>query len=279
MTNNYRDIIDRVVKSVSLKDRCAEEEMGECSGCGRCPELKPHATQLIADLGADRIGATLGLTTELKREIAGLIDHTILKPETTAADVIKLCQEADKYGFASVCTNPCWIKLCRETVKNPDVRVCGVSGFPLGANRSVVKAAEAGLCAEDGADEVDMVMNVGFAKNGDWDKVEKDISAVVEAGTGAKIKVIIEACLLTDEEKVKACLCAVNAGAHFVKTSTGFSKWGAKASDVALMRRVVGPDIGVKAAGGIKDFATALEMVGKGADRIGASAGVAIVKG
>ena len=276
--SEYKDFLQRVVtRRQPTDERCPEIATGVCAECGYCAELKPEATQHIVDLGASRIGAALGMAGTLKAEIASLIDHTILKPEATAEEVIRLCGEADKFGFASVCVNPCWIKLCRETVKNPKVSVCGVAGFPLGANRPDIKAAEAALCLEDGANEVDMVMNVGFAKQGDWSSVEKEMAEVVKAVQPAEVKVIIEACLLTDEEKVKACLCAVDAGASYVKTSTGFSKWGAKASDVALMRRVVGPDIGVKAAGGIRDFASVLEMLQEGADRIGASAGVKIV--
>jgi len=274
---DYQQLIDRVVRQKVEPSACAELRTGICSECGHCVQFKPDTAQLIIDSGADRIGAALGLTGALKHEIARIIDHTMLKPDADENTIAKLCAEADKYGFASVCVNPCWIKLCRELVKNPEVKICGVAGFPLGANTSIVKAAETSILVEDGADEIDMVINLGGAKSGKWDNVEHDIAQVVKAAGTAAVKVIIEACFLTDEEKVKACLCAVNAGAAFVKTSTGFGKWGAKASDVALMRRVVGQDIGVKAAGGIKTFAEALEMVGKGADRIGASAGVAIV--
>ena len=274
--NDYKELINRVVSRVSA-DRCPETATGTCSDCGHCVELKPETTQQMIDLGADRLGATVGLTGALKREIGRMIDHTVLKPDADENTIVKLCEEALKYCFASVCVNPCWIVLCRKLITDPSVKVCGVAGFPLGANKSVVKAAETALMADDGADEIDMVMNVGFCKSNRWGEVETDIREVVKAAGNAHVKVIIEACFLTDEEKVKACLCSVNAGAHFVKTSTGFGKWGAKASDVALMRRVVGPDVGVKAAGGIKSFADALEMVGKGADRIGASAGIKIV--
>lgn len=276
----YKDFLRQVVTHRQTNGEiCPETATGVCNECGHCAELKPETTRHIIELGASRIGAALGMAGTLKKEIAALIDHTILKPEATAEDIIRLCGEADKFGFASVCVNPCWIKLCRETVQNPQVCICGVAGFPLGANKSAVKAAEAALCVDDGANEVDMVMNVGFAKQGDWNAVEMEMAEVVKAAEPAEVKVIIEACLLTDEEKVKACLCAVSAGVSYVKTSTGFSKWGAKAADVALMRRVVGPHIGVKAAGGIRDFASALEMVQKGADRIGASAGVKIAGG
>lgn len=215
---------------------------------------------------------------DLMRKIAAIIDHTLLKPDSTSADIVRLCEEGDRYSFASVCVNPCWVKLCREKLRNPSVKICSIAGFPLGAATTLIKAAEAEGGVRDGAGEIDMVMNIGWAKEGDWKAVEKDIAAVVETVKDrAIVKVIIEACLLTDEEKIKACLAAKKAGAAYVKTSTGFSEWGAKASDVALMRRVVGDEMGVKASGGIKDLKTALEMVKSGADRIGVSAGVQIV--
>ncbi|MBC8277486.1 MAG: deoxyribose-phosphate aldolase [FCB group bacterium] len=276
--NEYRDLINRVIgRTAAETQTCTNSETGDCEDCGLCVERHPQAIQTIIDSGADRIGATLGLTGALKQEIARMIDHTVLKPDATEEMISVLCDEAMKYCFASVCVNPCWIRMCRTRITDPAVKVCGVAGFPLGSNLTTVKAVETSLMAEDGADEIDMVMNVGWAKSGQWNQVEKDIAEVVRASGDAHVKVIIEACFLTDEEKVKACLCSVNAGADYVKTSTGFGKWGAKAADVALMRRVVGPHIGVKAAGGIRDFSDALEMVGKGADRIGASAGIKIV--
>ena len=214
----------------------------------------------------------------IRRQIASIIDHTLLKPNAVSGDIIRMCRESEKYGFTSVCVNPCRVKLCKETLQDSTVKICSISGFPLGAAATIIKAAEAEGCVRDGADEVDMVMNIGWAKEGKWDEVEKDIAAVVETVKGrAIVKVIIEACLLTDEEKIKACLCAKNAGAAFVKTSTSFGEWGAKAADVALMRRAAGDDMGVKAAGGIKDLQTAIEMVKNGADRIGTSSGVKIV--
>jgi len=214
-----------------------------------------------------------------RTEIAKLIDHTLLKPDAVESDIVKICEEANKYGFASVCINSYWVKFCLEHVSNPEVKVCGVAGFPLGANSLVAKAVEAYKCVEDGAGEVDMVMNIGAAKQGEWGIVERDISGAVNAiSGGALLKVIIECCLLTDEEKVKACLCAQNAGADFVKTSTGFSKWGAVATDVVLMRRVIGANMGIKAAGGIRNMVTLKLMLKAGANRIGTSSGVAIIE-
>ena len=212
--------------------------------------------------------------------IAEYIDHTILKPDATAAQVKKICGEAIEYGFASVCVNPSRIKLVAEELKGSDVRACVVVGFPLGASTSEAKAYETHDVISKGAEEVDMVINIGAAKDGDWELVQSDIKAVVSAADKkALVKVIIETCLLTDEEKVKACRAAVAAGADFVKTSTGFSSGGATAEDIALMRRTVGPDIGVKASGGVRDYETAKAMIEAGATRIGASSGIAIVEG
>ena len=213
-----------------------------------------------------------------KQEIAKYIDHTLLKPDATEAQIKKLCAEAVEYGFASVCVNPCRIALAAKLLAGTDVAPCCVIGFPLGASTTAAKAYEAADAAENGATEIDMVINVGDAKDGLWDAVEADIAGVVRAIEGrALLKVIIETCLLTDEEKVEACRAAVRAGADFVKTSTGFSKAGATAYDVALMRKTVGPDVGVKAAGGIRTYADAVIMIEAGASRIGASAGVAIL--
>ena len=213
-----------------------------------------------------------------KQDLAKYIDHTILKPDATEAQIEKLCAEAVEYGFASVCVNPCRIALAAKLLAGTDVAPCCVIGFPLGASTTAAKAYEAADAAANGAKEIDMVINVGDAKDGLWDAVEADIAGVVRAIEGrALLKVIIETCLLTDEEKVEACRAAVRAGADFVKTSTGFSKAGATAYDVALMRKTVGPDVGVKAAGGIRTYADAVIMIEAGASRIGASAGVAIL--
>ena len=212
-----------------------------------------------------------------KKTIASMIDHTLLKPEATPAQVEKLCAEAAEYHFASVCVNPVYIPLAARLLKGTGVKVCCVVGFPLGAIAPEQKAAEAASCAAMGAEELDMVIHVGAAKAGDWALVQRDIEGVVKAAAGHTVKVIIETCLLTDEEKVKACEAAKAAGAHFVKTSTGFSTGGATTHDIALMRKTVGPEMGVKASGGVRDYETAMAMIEAGANRIGASAGIAIV--
>lgn len=206
------------------------------------------------------------------------IDHTLLKPEATTDKILAVCEEAKKYNTASVCVNGKFAKLVSEQLKGTDIKTCCVIGFPLGANSSRVKAFEAATCIEDGAEEIDMVISVGAAKEQDWKYVEDDIRAVVQACKGkALLKVIIEACLLTDEEKVQACLCAKAAGADFVKTSTGFSVSGACVEDVALMSKTVGEEMGVKAAGGIRSKETALAMIKAGATRIGASSSKTIL--
>lgn len=212
-----------------------------------------------------------------KKTIASMIDHTLLKPEVTPAQIEKLCAEAAEYHFASVCVNPVYIPLAARLLKGTGVKVCCVVGFPLGAIAPEQKAAEAASCVAMGAEELDMVIHVGAAKAGDWALVQRDIEGVVKAAAGHTVKVIIETCLLTDEEKVKACEAAKAAGAHFVKTSTGFSTGGATTHDIALMRKTVGPEMGVKASGGIRDYETAMAMIEAGANRIGASAGIAIV--
>ena len=212
-----------------------------------------------------------------KKTTASMIDHTLLKPEATPAQVEKLCAEAAEYHFASVCVNPVYIPLAARLLDGTGVKVCCVVGFPLGAIAPEQKAAEAASCAAMGAEELDMVIHVGAAKAGDWALVQRDIAGVVKAAAGRTVKVIIETCLLTDEEKVKACEAAKAAGADFVKTSTGFSTGGATTHDIALMRKTVGPEMGVKASGGIRDYATAMAMIEAGANRIGASAGIEIV--
>lgn len=220
--------------------------------------------------------ATPGPTTPL----AALIDHTLLKPEATPAQIEALCREAAEHHFASVCVNPAYVPLCVALLQGTPVAVCTVIGFPLGATTTAAKAFEAAEAAEAGARELDMVIAIGRLKAAAYADVAADIAAVVAAGhaRGALVKVIIETALLTDEEKVAACLLAARAGADFVKTSTGFAGGGATTADVTLMRRVVGPAIGVKASGGIRTLADARAMLAAGADRIGASAGVAIVR-
>ncbi len=210
-------------------------------------------------------------------ELAKYIDHTLLKPDATAAQIQKICDEAKEHHFASVCVNPSRIALVARELEGSGVTPCCVVGFPLGAIPAESKAAEAAVAVKNGAREVDMVINIGAAKDGDWATVEQDIAAVKAACAPAKLKVIIETCLLTDEEKVQACLAAKAAHADFVKTSTGFSKGGATVSDVRLMRKTVGPEMGVKASGGIHNRAEAEAMIEAGATRIGASSGIAIV--
>ena len=212
-------------------------------------------------------------------EVNKYIDHTILKPETTKAQILTLCEEAKQFNFASVCVNPTWVATCANELKGTDVKVCTVIGFPLGATFKEVKAYETKLAIENGASEIDMVINVGAAKDQNWELVYEDIKAVVEAANGVLVKVIIETCLLTDEEKVKACEMAVKAGAHFVKTSSGFSTGGATAADVALMLQTVGESVGVKASGGVRTAEDMKVMVEAGANRIGTSGGVSLVQG
>ncbi|MCY7191200.1 deoxyribose-phosphate aldolase [Streptococcus gallolyticus] len=207
------------------------------------------------------------------------IDHTLLKPESTQTQIDKLIAEAVEHQFASVCVNPTWVSYAAKALKGTEVNVCTVIGFPLGANTSSVKAFETKDVVANGADEIDMVINIGQLKSGQYDAVEADIRAVVEASGDKLVKVIIETCLLTDDEKVKACQLAVAAGADYVKTSTGFSTAGANIADVTLMRKTVGPNIGVKAAGGTRSYADAEAFIKAGATRIGTSAGVAIVNG
>lgn len=209
-----------------------------------------------------------------------MIDHTLLKAEATKEQIEKLCAEAKQFNFASVCVNPTWVKRSSELLQGTDVLVCTVIGFPLGANTPAVKAFEAKDAIANGAKEVDMVINIGALKDKNYELVQADIAAVVEAAKdSALVKVIIESCLLTDEEKVKACELAVAAGADYVKTSTGFSTGGATAEDIALMRKTVGPDLGVKASGGVRSLEDMKKMVEAGATRIGASSGVAIMNG
>lgn len=212
-------------------------------------------------------------------KLTSIIDHTLLAADATSAQIARLCQEAREYSFASVCVNSCRVAQARTLLEGCPVKVCTVVGFPLGAMSTRAKADETRSAVEDGADEIDMVINVGYIKDGDWDGVLDDIMAVREACKGRVLKVILETCLLTDDEIVRACRTAVRAGADFVKTSTGFSKGGATVHAVSLMRSTVGADVGVKASGGIRDAESARAMVEAGASRLGCSAGVAIAKG
>lgn len=210
--------------------------------------------------------------------IASYIDHTLLKPQTVKKDLDKLCEEAAEYGFAAVCVNPCNIAYCADKLKNSGVKLASVVGFPLGASISQIKELETIRAIYDGADEIDMVINIGALKDGDDEKVLEDIKTVVKAAEGKTVKVIIETCLLEKEEKIRACELAKIAGAHFVKTSTGFSSGGATAEDVKLMKNTVRDALEVKASGGIRNYEDAVAMIKAGATRIGASSGVAIVE-
>lgn len=213
-------------------------------------------------------------------EMQRYIDHTLLKQQATEEQIVKVCDEAKKYGFASVCVNPYYASLVRKELEGTNTKTCVVIGFPLGANKKEVKAFETSQAIADGAQEVDMVINIGALKSKKYDVVKEDIKAVVDAAKGkALVKVIIEACLLTEEEKVKACEISKEAGADFVKTSTGFSTGGATIEDVKLMRKTVGPDMGVKASGGVRSTEDAKAVIAAGANRIGASASIAIVEG
>jgi deoxyribose-phosphate aldolase len=212
--------------------------------------------------------------------IAALIDHTLLKPEATAADIRKVCAEARHYGFASVCVNPYWVRLVAEELAGSLVKVCSVVGFPLGVSATQIKVAETAAAIRDGAQEIDMVLNIGELRGGNHDAVRSDIQAVVEIAhaCGAIVKVILETALLDDQQKIDASLLAKEAGADFVKTSTGFGPGGATAADVALMRRTVGPAMGVKASGGVRTLEDLQTMAAAGASRVGASASVKIVE-
>ncbi len=272
LTNgNYQQLVEQITDLVLSRLEGADDNY--------CPSFCGADVQRIVDAGASRIGVVLG-ETATAHDWASLIDHTLLKPEASESDIKKLCSEAVQYGFASVCVNPAWVKKAAEFLRGSDVPVCTVIGFPLGATISDVKAYETRRAIFNGAREVDMVINIGALKSGDDCTVEDDIRAVSEAAHENNVlcKVIIETALLTDEEKVRACLAAKNAGADFVKSSTGFAKGGATVADIALMRRVVGKDLGVKASGGVKGIEDAKAMVEAGATRIGASVGVKIAQ-
>jgi len=276
--------IERIVSQVflekSLRDFYCQGDT--CKGWETNVITQPNAIKNIVNVGAERISAGLGVGDHLPDlSLARMIDHTMLKPDATTAEITQLCAEAKQYHFASVCVNPGFVPLCSSLLKGTDVKVCTVIGFPLGATTTEVKRLEAEQAIANGATEIDMVINVGQLKSGNYDYVFNDVNRVVLA---AKVhrnvcKVILETALLTDEEKVKACLICKKAGADFVKTSTGFSKGGATVGDIALMRKIVGSAIGVKASGGIRSKEDAEAMIASGADRIGASASVKIVMG
>ncbi len=274
--------IDRIISEVftekALRDFYCSGNT--CEGWERNIVDQPQAVKNIINNGADRVAAGLGIGENLPdQNLAPYIDHTLLKPDATPDDIKKLCEEAREYVFASVCINPGYVKMCSDLLKNSRVKVCTVIGFPLGATTTRIKRLEAEEAIENGAEEIDMVMNIGMLKQGEYEYVFEDINQVVLAAKRKRLicKVIIETALLTDDEKVRACLISKSAKADFVKTSTGFSKGGATAGDVALMKYVVGSSVGVKASGGIRSFEDAEKMIASGADRIGASASVKIV--
>jgi deoxyribose-phosphate aldolase len=251
-----------------------------CPGCvQRCAQTCARNTKQIIAAGADRVSASERLT-RIDPAIAMVIDHTILKPEATRADVVKVCREARQYNFASVCVNPYWVPLVRAELAGSPVKVCTVVGFPLGATSTEAKVAETQVAVREGAQEIDMVINVGALRSGEHEAVRQDIHEVVKAAhaAGAIVKVILETALLDDNQKAIASTLSKLAGADFVKTSTGFGPSGATAHDVALMRSVVGPDMGIKAAGGIRTLEDLRAMTAAGATRIGASASVKIVE-
>lgn len=277
---NLEHLVEQITDVIVARLNGDADSQAQMCGCGStCFNRCPERMQRVVDAGAARIGLVLG-ETATARDWSSLVDHTLLKPEASDADIRKLCEEAAQYRFASVCVNPSWVRAAACNLRGSNVPVCTVVGFPLGATLPDVKAYEARRAIFDGAREVDMVINIGALKSNDDCAVEQDIRAVVEASHeyDVLVKVIIEAALLTDEEKVRACLAAQRAGADFVKTSTGFAKHGATVADVALMRRTVGAGMGVKAAGGVKGIDDARAMLEAGATRIGASVGVKIAQ-
>ena len=287
MRNLDEATLERVIEQITRQVLVLlqeEQDQGSAGASGAsAPPLSTHnyveRVQPVLHAGADRIASTLGIMPT-DGSLAHMIDHTVLKPETTQDQIAQLCYEARKYSFASVCVNPTHVKLCAQLLEGSGVLVCTVVGFPLGATSTEAKVFETQQAIRDGATEVDMVINVGGLKSRDYELVERDIASVARACHAANVilKVIIEAALLNDDEKVVACQLAKVAGADFVKTSTGFGPGGATLEDVALMRRVVGPTMGVKAAGGIRTLEDAQKMVAAGASRIGASASVKIMQ-
>jgi deoxyribose-phosphate aldolase len=271
-------LVEIITEEVMAAQRRPAAAPAQCACHAVLYECCPDRLRGVLDAGASRIG--LHASGGAAGGVAGMIDHTLLKPDATRIDIQKLCREAAEFHFATVCVNPTWVATCAALLRGSGVGVCSVVGFPLGATTADVKHYETRRAIFDGATEIDMVINIGALKSGDLQVVERDIQAVVSACREASVisKVIIEAALLTDEEKITASTLAKAAGADFVKTSTGFASGGATAADVALMRRVVGADMGIKAAGGVRDYDGLKAMVAAGATRVGASAGVKIVQ-
>jgi deoxyribose-phosphate aldolase len=250
----------------------------DCGSCGACVVRRPWSVRAAEGAGAMRVGAALGVGS-VPADIAKLIDHTLLKPEATRDEVVKLCEEAKKHHFASVCVNTTWVPLCKAMLSGSDVMVCAVVGFPLGAMSPTAKAYEAREAVRQGAKEIDMVINIGALKSRDYETVFEDICRVVKSSAPAGVKVILETSALDMEQKIIGCAMSKLAGAAFVKTSTGFGKGGATVEDIEMMRRIVGHDVGVKASGGVRTAEDAVKMAAAGANRLGASASVAIVTG
>jgi deoxyribose-phosphate aldolase len=273
------NIVEAVTREVlSLLAGGGDEHFIQC--VGDCAAHSSEKVRSVVAAGASRISYN-GAGADVPIDLAGFIDHTLLAPDATAADIDRMCDEAKEYGFASVCVNPAWVARVSENLRGTGVKACSVVGFPFGATTAHIKAMEARRALRDGASEIDMVINIGALKSGDHDLVARDIAGVADAcrEAGASCKVIIETALLTDEEKVVASRLARRAKAHFVKTSTGYASAGATVYDVALMREAVGPDMGVKASGGVRSREDAMDMIAAGATRIGASAGISIVSG
>ena len=277
-SQDLQRLIEMITEEVVAAQGGGSSLPRQCSCHSAMVECCPDRLRGVIDAGATRIG--VHAAGGAPGGVAGLIDHTLLKPDATREEIEKLCREAAEFGFATVCVNPAWVALAAARLRGTRVGVCSVVGFPLGATTADVKQFETRRAIFDGATEIDMVINVGALKSGDLRTVERDIEAVVEAcrQCGVVSKVIIEAALLTDDEKVTASTLSKAAGADFVKTSTGFASGGATVADVTLMRRVVGADMGVKAAGGVRDLQGLTAMVAAGASRVGASAGVKIVQ-
>jgi deoxyribose-phosphate aldolase len=250
----------------------------DCASCGVCVVRRPWSVRAMEGAGAMRVGAAAGVGA-VPADLGKLIDHTLLKPEATRAEVVALCAEAKQHRFASVCVNSTWVPLCKALLGGTDVMVCAVVGFPLGAMTPSAKAYEAREAVRQGAKEIDMVINIGALKSKDYETVFEDICRVVKSAAPAGVKVILETSALTHDEKVIGCAMSKLAGAAFVKTSTGFGKGGATVEDIQLMRAIVGSELGVKASGGVRTAEDVLKMAQAGATRIGASASVAIVSG
>jgi deoxyribose-phosphate aldolase len=276
--SDLQRLVEIITEEVMGAQRRAESAPAQCSCHAVLYDCCPDRLRGVLDAGASRIG--LHASGGAAGTVAAMIDHTLLKPDATRQDIEKLCREAAQFHFATVCVNPTWVALCRQLLRSSGVGVCSVVGFPLGATTADVKHYETRRAIFDGASEIDMVINIGALKSGDLKTVERDIAAVVGPCREANVvsKVILEVALLTDDEKIAGSTLAKTAGADFVKTSTGFASGGATAADVALMRRVVGAEMGVKAAGGVRDYEGLKAMVAAGATRVGASAGVKIVQ-